>query len=320
MIVFPAARSYYGTGDGRPMRTVTMILPAIVAAALAAALAAAPLGAQEPGVAPPADARPWIGVWLGDAVDGGVRIARVVPDGPAAAAGLEAGDVIVEVDGTPVPSEERLGLLLGERRAGDVIRLAVLRGGESVTLPVRSRPWSQRVAGLVVSPSRPLRPAPQADADVPGLVHLQWLGRSGLGVTVTTMTPELREHFGAPADEGVLVTGVEPDGPAGRAGVRVGDVMIDVAGREVRTPIDVNGATLAWYDRPSTELVVVRDGERVALAVRSDRAREALSEAERVRVERLRERLRAERDRLERRLREITRQLDELASAPAEID
>ena len=53
------------------------------------------------------------------------------------------------------------------------------------------------------------------------------------------MTPELREHFEAPSDSGVLVNRVEADRPAARAGVRVGDVLITGDGERIREPFDL---------------------------------------------------------------------------------
>jgi S1-C subfamily serine protease len=60
-----------------------------------------------------------------------------------------------------------------------------------------------------------------------------------LGLSVVSMTPELRHYFGAPANVGVLVERVEPNSPGARAGVRVGDVVTDVADRRVRVPDDM---------------------------------------------------------------------------------
>ena len=70
-----------------------------------------------------------------------------------------------------------------------------------------------------------------SDSDDPVVVHV---GRRGfLGVRLVEITPELRAHFGAPRDAGVLVGEVDPDTPAAKAGIEVGDVITAVDGERV---------------------------------------------------------------------------------------
>ena len=70
--------------------------------------------------------------------------------------------------------------------------------------------------------------------------HFEWsTARSPLGMSVTSLTPELREVFGAPADRGVLVGHVEPGTPAAAAGLTVGDVVVRIHGRPIAQPRDV---------------------------------------------------------------------------------
>src|SRR5215468_3593197 len=64
-----------------------------------------------------------------------------------------------------------------------------------------------------------------------------WPGR--LGAQIADMTEDLRKYFGAPADSGVLVTHVDADQPAAKAGLKVGDVIIEAAGQKVEDPSDV---------------------------------------------------------------------------------
>jgi len=71
------------------------------------------------------------------------------------------------------------------------------------------------------------------------LVHPSWAGGGFLGVELTSLTGELRAHFGAPEDAGVMVARVVEDSPAWRAGVRVGDIVVAVAGERVDTPADL---------------------------------------------------------------------------------
>ena len=78
--------------------------------------------------------------------------------------------------------------------------------------------------------------------------------RPRLGVMVMSLTPELRKHFGALEDRGVLVAHVEPGTPAAAAGVTVGDVIVTVRGRTVADATDV---TMALADVPRDQRVAV---------------------------------------------------------------
>lgn len=91
--------------------------------------------------------------------------------------------------------------------------------------------------------------------------------RGFIGLTLTELSPELREHFGVPADSGVIVSRVEPDSPALKAGVRVGDIITGVDGqkvdgsneitRAIRRKKDGEAATLElWRDRKVRTLTV----------------------------------------------------------------
>ena len=105
-------------------------------------------------------------------------------------------------------------------------------------------------------------------------LHEPWPGRAGL--TIQSMTPELRVHFGAPEDSGVLVTRVREDGPAAEAGVRVGDVVVEADGKPVAKPRELVRRVARAPEGATLELSLVRAGEtkqvRVALEGEPGRA------------------------------------------------
>lgn len=89
------------------------------------------------------------------------------------------------------------------------------------------------------------------------------LGGSFLGIQPLELTPELRRHYGAPEDAGVLVGRVVEESPAAAAGLAVGDVLTAVDGQSVRRPFDVRRLL---GDRESGETVSLelwRDGARI---------------------------------------------------------
>jgi membrane-associated protease RseP (regulator of RpoE activity) len=80
-------------------------------------------------------------------------------------------------------------------------------------------------------------------------------GRGRLGFAALQISPELRKFLGAPADRGVLVNAVRPDSPAARAGLRVGDVLLDVGSEAVRSAEDVIDAI---SDRKKGDVVTLQ--------------------------------------------------------------
>ena len=91
-----------------------------------------------------------------------------------------------------------------------------------------------------------------------------------LGVQVLEITEELRAHFGAPRTAGVLVSKVQSDTPAARAGVQVGDVIVKVAGVDVETSRQVKDAVRDKKKGESVTLTLVRAKRQFELAARMD--------------------------------------------------
>ncbi|NVB81948.1 MAG: PDZ domain-containing protein [Kofleriaceae bacterium] len=85
---------------------------------------------------------------------------------------------------------------------------------------------------------------------------------SQLGLYVMNMTPELREHLGAGEDRGVLVARVKPASPAALAGIEVGDVIVQVGGRDIDSSSDVvfEAAQATTRELP---IEVIRDGTSI---------------------------------------------------------
>ncbi|MFQ5349915.1 MAG: PDZ domain-containing protein [Thermoanaerobaculia bacterium] len=106
----------------------------------------------------------------------------------------------------------------------------------------------------------------------------QLANRGYLGVHLLHLTPELRRHFGAPDDSGVLVSRIAPDSPAAAAGVAVGDVIISVDGEPLSTTGQLVGRIGHRQKGDEVELGVVRD--RASLTLRA-----TLAQSERRQVE-----------------------------------
>ena len=99
----------------------------------------------------------------------------------------------------------------------------------------------------------------------PGMVELGELlagKRAYLGVSLTDLSSELREHFGAPKDSGVLVASIEDGSPAEKAGLRVGDIIVSVEGKDVTSAWDLRSALKEKKDGESARIDILRGRNR----------------------------------------------------------
>lgn len=86
--------------------------------------------------------------------------------------------------------------------------------------------------------------------------------RAYIGVSLTNLSPELREHFGAPKDAGVLVESVQKDSPADKAGIRVGDIVLAVDGKDVESAGDLRQSLQDKKEGDSVRVEVLRGRAR----------------------------------------------------------
>jgi len=161
----------------------------------------------------------------------GVIVVTVAPDGPAAQAGLQAGDVIVTFDGEAIRSVRQFTRLVDESVAGRSVTVAIVRDGSQTThqvTPGATDGWPDRAAL-----NRSLRRLEQLGRELPMELHAFAMDPGGprFGATVEDMTHALAAYFGA--KEGVLVTSVATGSEAEKAELKVGDVITSVAGHGV---------------------------------------------------------------------------------------
>jgi membrane-associated protease RseP (regulator of RpoE activity) len=93
------------------------------------------------------------------------------------------------------------------------------------------------------------------------------VSRGYLGVGLTDLTPELRTHFGAPEDAGVMVAKVEPGSPAATAGIKVGDVLTLIDGKEVKSSWDLRSKIRGYDDGQQVPVEVWRNGRAQNLTI-----------------------------------------------------
>jgi len=113
-------------------------------------------------------------------------------------------------------------------------------------------------ASVAAGPSKDSWSTPQSQT----VEKFEWSTAKGrLGVMVMSLTPELRKHFGAPEDRGVLVAHVESGTPAKMAGIEVGDVIVEVHGEKIDAAPDVLAALADVGKGEHTKIELVRDGK-----------------------------------------------------------
>ena len=101
-------------------------------------------------------------------------------------------------------------------------------------------------------------------------VNMWGMNRAYLGIELLDLTPELRQHYGVPKDQGVLVSRVTPDSPAAKAGIVVGDVVTAIDGQAVASFWDVSGAMADRRKGDKVEVELMRDRTSKKIGVTVD--------------------------------------------------
>jgi S1-C subfamily serine protease len=245
----------------------------------------------------------WLGVSVEEeteSADGGARVDWVIDDSPAARLGLQAGDIIVSVDGKRVYGPGGLTEAIRSHDPGASVEIEIVRDGQNQALTVelgeRPNSWSVRVRGKgddefrfqlaeeqFAEQMEQMRMSLEEIHELEGLeelerfehtgvaprvwTHLRGIGhRPKLGVQLTDVTPELREHLGGHRDAGVLVGKVLKGLPAEMAGVEVGDLIESVDGATIEDAGDLIHA-LQESAGQTIQLGVVRDGRPISIDV-----------------------------------------------------
>lgn len=206
----------------------------------------------------------------------GVRLEEVDQDGPAAKAGLREGDIVVDVDGDRVRSARQFSRLLQETAEGRAVKLGIVRDGQKQTVEVtpESRAFgfgfdSDRIGRDIARGLRDMEPRLREfrfdgplnfDFDVPGMFSSP---RGRLGVQLGELTPQLAEYFGV-KDGGVLVSSVNRESAAERAGLKAGDVITSINGDRVRHTDDLVDELRA-VDGKEVTIGIVRDKKESTL-------------------------------------------------------
>jgi S1-C subfamily serine protease len=197
--------------------------------------------------------RPWLGAKLQivtpDIADSiglqrpaGALVASVVPDSPAAHAGIKTGDVIVSVDGTAVDDPNAFDYRFATKPLGGTAQVSLLRQGKQMAVPV----------------------ALQSLPDTPRQ-EVQIKARSPfLGATVANLSPALADQLQLdPQAQGVVITAVVDGSPAQSIGFQKGDIIVAVNDQTIGKPADLE--RVAGAGGRQWRVTIMRGGQQISV-------------------------------------------------------
>ena len=197
---------------------------------------------------------------LGLAKASGALVSDVTKDGPAEAAGLKKGDIILSFNDREVDTMRKLPRIVAETPIGKAVPVTVWREGRKVSVQAKIGELEAAEKNqLALAKAAPNRPRPST-------------GRlNDLGLDLSVVTDSLRQQYTLGKDiKGVVVTDLDSDGVAAVKGLRPGDVIVEVNQNEVATPDDViqNVEQVRKRGMKSVLMLVSRRGEMQFVALR----------------------------------------------------
>lgn len=180
----------------------------------------------------------------------GVLVNSVTPGSAAERAGIRRGDVIVALEGQPATEVNGLRNRIAGAGPGAEINLTILRDG-------KEQPIRAKLSELEQASNR-------GGAPSGGSTN----GSGRLGIQVEPITPEIASRLRLRQADGLVVTNVDPAGPAASAGIQQGDVIVEANRQPIKSASDLEGALSRGGQGKPTLLLVSRQGQTFYLTVR----------------------------------------------------
>ncbi len=171
--------------------------------------------------------RPWVGIGLQDITPdlmnffnlkekGGALISQVYGGSPAEKAGLKVGDAVIEIDGVKVTNSQDVVREVLKKKVGQRVNFVILREGKRTEISVTTAQMPEKIGER-----EPVQP-----------------GREWFGLRVSNVTPDIAKQLGLTKTEGVVIVGVEPNSVAQTAGLKAGDIILEVNREKVSNEND----------------------------------------------------------------------------------
>jgi serine protease Do len=191
----------------------------------------------------------------------GALVASVNDNGPAQKGGIEPGDVVLSFDGKPVADMRHLPRVVAEARAGKTVDVTVWRKRQTASLKVTvgKLDETEKVAAVQEPPK-------------PKVVKEDGAVVTTLGLTLSNITPELKEKFSLSDPKGIVVVEVSKNSTASDKGLSPGDVIMEAAQEEIKNTSQIAGkiADARKAGRKSILLLVEHNGDLRFIALRLD--------------------------------------------------
>ena len=213
----------------------------------------------------------------------GVAVEKVLDDSPAKQAGLQDGDVIVRFNGEEVTSYRKLTRLISETAPDHQAKLTVVRGGSeremTVTLGKRPAPKFEMGNFEIATPGVRVGEIPTErmndffvwEGGKDG--NFVWGSTRQIGVGVSSFTKQLGEYFGVSDGKGILINNVTENSPAAKAGLKAGDVIVEVEGKAVNSTMELIRG-IAEKKEGEVTLTILRNRNRQTVKVTPEKMKE----------------------------------------------
>ena len=256
-------------------------LIATIALAAVAIFAASGLAGKD-------QAKAWLGITaqsvdydiaeaFGLGVPYGAVVNEVITDSPAKEAGIRKGDVIVGINGNDVTDADELTDFMYEVKPGDEVRVTVFRNGREQNITVKAAEAPKRSdlsdhsykydKGNTKGPSLWREDRDKKHGNV---IITEPFKRAYMGVYLQDLNEQLGEYFGVNDGDGALISQVEEDSPADKAGLRAGDVIVGIEKDRIDDPADVTDILEDYRKGDQITVTVVRERRENTFRVELD--------------------------------------------------
>lgn len=206
-------------------------------------------------------------------IDYGAYVDKVVEDSPAEEAGIEKGDVIIEINGKRVDDAEDLTVAVRKIKPKTEVNVNIVRKGEKKSIPVvigklksldnfYTFGFNDKILPLDKDIKKLKIPRIYSNVRISTKVNLN-------GLQVEPMTKQLGEYFGAPDGKGVLVTDVKKGSNADKAGFKAGDVIVKVDKYKIEDIDDFNDQ-ISDLEDGEVSVEIIRGGKTVTIKLDFD--------------------------------------------------